>query len=80
MPTSKTDTWALRTLVCLLVLFTPLFAGSLRIDLSHQFDDQPLTLNSLKYKSTETLSLSRLSYIKTGSKGGWPPLLQSFWA
>ena len=62
-PTSKTDNWVLSPLVCLLVLFTPLLAGSLRIDLSHQFDDQPLTLNSLKYKSTETLSVSRLSYL-----------------
>jgi cytochrome c peroxidase len=62
-PISKANNWALRTAACLLVLLTPLFAGSLRINLSHQFDDQPLTLNSLKYKSTETLSVSRLSYL-----------------
>ena len=41
----------------------PLLAGTLRIDFSHQFGEQPLTLNSLKYESAETLSVSRFSYL-----------------
>lgn len=52
----------MKTLLLFLFL-TPLFAGSLRIDLSHQFEGLPLTLNSLKYEGAETLSVSRLSYL-----------------
>lgn len=46
-------------------LFTLIIAqaGSLRIDLQHQFGAHPLALNSLKYQGAETFSVSRLSYL-----------------
>ncbi|MDB4708191.1 cytochrome C peroxidase, partial [Akkermansiaceae bacterium] len=61
----------------------PLLAGTLRIDLSHQFGDQPLTLNSLKYESAETLSVSRLSYLISqpalqNEDGSWQELPRQF--
>ena len=40
-----------------------LSGGTLRVDISHRFDDLPATLNSLKYKAKETISISRLSYL-----------------
>ena len=40
-----------------------LSGGTLRLDISHRFDDLPATLNSLKYKAKETISISRLSYL-----------------
>ena len=40
-----------------------LSGGTLRVDINHRFDDLPATLNSLKYKAKETISISRLSYI-----------------
>ena len=33
------------------------------MDISHRFDDLPASLNSLKYKAKETISISRLSYL-----------------
>lgn len=40
-----------------------LSGGTLRVDINHRFDDLPATLNSLKYKAKETISISRLSYL-----------------
>ena len=40
-----------------------LSGGTLRVEISHRFDDLPATLNSLKYKAKETISISRLSYL-----------------
>jgi cytochrome c peroxidase len=62
-PFSKAADWVLKGTVFLVIFLMPLFAGTLRIDLSHQFEGQPLALNSLKYESAETLSVSRLSYL-----------------
>jgi hypothetical protein len=61
----------------------PSFGGTLRIDLSHQFANQPLTLNSLKYESTEILSISRLSYLLSefavqNQNGTWQDLPDQF--
>lgn len=55
--------WFGRLLLILALLLTWAKAGTLHINISHQFGDQPLTLNSLKYKASETLSVSRLSYL-----------------
>lgn len=49
-------------LLFLLSLAT-LSGGTLRVDISHRFEDQPLALNSLKFKASETFSVSRLSYL-----------------
>jgi cytochrome c peroxidase len=62
-PFSKAADWVLKGTGFLVIFLMPLFAGTLRIDLSHQFEGQPLALNSLKYESAETLSVSRLSYL-----------------
>lgn len=55
--------WFGRLLLVLALLLTWAKAGTLHINISHQFGDQPLTMNSLKYKASETLSVSRLSYL-----------------
>ena len=73
----------IKTAVFLVIFLMPLFAGTLRIDLSHQFGDQPLTLNSLKYESAETLSVSRLSYLISqpalqNEDGSWQELPRQF--
>lgn len=73
----------IKTAVFLVIFFMPLLAGTLRIDLSHQFGDQPLTLNSLKYESAETLSVSRLSYLISqpalqNEDGSWQELPRQF--
>jgi len=58
-------------------------AGTLRIDISHQFDSQPLALNSLKYEGSETLAISRLSYLLSklalqNQDGTWQELPTQF--
>lgn len=73
----------IKTAVFLVIFLMPLFAGTLRIDLSHQFGDQPLTLNSLKYESAETLSVSRLSYLISqpalqNENGSWQELPRQY--
>ena len=50
-------------MLILLLLLMNSKAGSLHLRISHQFGDQPLALNSLKYQAAETLSVSRLSYL-----------------
>ena len=73
----------IKTAAFLVIFFMPLLAGTLRIDLSHQFGDQPLTLNSLKYESAETLSVSRLSYLISqpalqNENGSWQELPRQY--
>ncbi len=65
-----------------LTLFTA-NACTLRIDISHQFAGKPLSLNSLKYKATETLSITRLSYLLSelaiqDQEGTWQELPNQF--
>ncbi|MDC0327521.1 hypothetical protein OAL46_02225, partial [Akkermansiaceae bacterium] len=78
-PFSMAGDCVIKTAGFLVIFLMPLFAGTLRIDLSHQFGDQPLTLNSLKYESAETLSVSRLSYLISqpalqNENGSWQEL------
>lgn len=70
----------------ILVIFLTLVAagaGTLRIDISHEFGGQALTLNSLKYQASETFSISRLSYLLSElalqkNDGTWQELPNQF--
>ena len=53
----------MKTLIFYMLSIATLSGGTLRVDISHRFDDLPATLNSLKYKAKETISISRLSYL-----------------
>ena len=53
----------MKTLIFYMLSIASLSGGTLRVDISHRFDDLPATLNSLKYKAKETISISRLSYL-----------------
>ncbi|MDA7895865.1 cytochrome C peroxidase, partial [Akkermansiaceae bacterium] len=82
-PFSMAGDCVIKTAGFLVIFLMPLFAGTLRIDLSHQFGDQPLTLNSLKYESAETLSVSRLSYLISqpalqNENGSWQELPRQY--
>ena len=49
--------------VLLFMLPAGLYAGSLRIDITHRVSGAPLQLNSLRYAASETYSVSRLAYL-----------------
>ena len=53
----------MKTIIFYMLTVASLSGGTLRVDINHRFDDLPATLNSLKYKAKETISISRLSYI-----------------
>lgn len=53
----------MRLLILIALTLAKLSAGTLRIDLAHQFDGQPLTLGSIRYEGSETFSITRLSYL-----------------
>ena len=53
----------MRIALLLISLAAPLLAGNLRIDLQHQYEGKPLLLNSIRYGTKETFSVSRLSYL-----------------
>ena len=73
----------MRIILVILLTLVAARAGTLRIDISHEFGGQPLTLNSLKYKATETFSISRLSYLLSElalqkDNGTWQELPNQF--
>ena len=53
----------MKIIIFYIFLVATLHGGTLRVDISHRFDGLPVTLNSLKYKAKETISISRLSYL-----------------
>ena len=58
-------------------------AGILHVEISHQFGNRPLALNSLKYEASDTLSVSRLSYLLSQpalqkQDGSWVELSNQF--
>ena len=62
-----------------LLLLLPLHAGELKIEIQNRFGQNRLQLDSLKYKSAEAFSVSRLAYLLSqfaiqDSKGTWHEL------
>ncbi|MFT6179748.1 MAG: cytochrome c peroxidase [Akkermansiaceae bacterium] len=78
----RTGNFLLKGIFIFLVIGT-VKGGTLRIGISHQFEGNPLSLNSLKYEGKETLSISRLSYLLSelalqNQDGTWQELPKQF--
>ncbi|YCM43111.1 MbnP family protein [Verrucomicrobiaceae bacterium 227] len=73
----------MRFFILIALTLTKLSAGTLRIEVNHQFDGKPLTLGSLKYEGSETFSITRLSYLLSNfaiqkEEGTWQELPDQF--